>query len=146
MLNYERGQGDILLANTALEGLAKEIHITYRTAGLPGRHLSTGDGATEVNRVHAIGPLLPLPSASPDLNPALPSTSCLLVFSFPCGLPRTQEASITGSTTVTKSSCKYASNFICILCSVQELSVDDSVAQVQTVLKIVETGFLNVCS
>ena len=106
MLNYERGQGDILLANTALEGLAKEIYITYRTADLPGRHLSMVDGATEANRVHAIGPLLPLPSASPDLNPVLPSTSCLLIFSFPCGLPRTQEASITGSTMVTKSSCK----------------------------------------
>lgn len=36
MLNYERGQGDILLANTALEGLAKEIYVTYRTADLPG--------------------------------------------------------------------------------------------------------------
>ena len=106
MLNYEREQGDILLANTALEGLAKERHITYRTADLPGWHLSIGDRATEVNRVHAIGPLLPLPSASPDLNPAVPSTSCLLIFSFPCGLPRTQEASITGSTMVIKSSCK----------------------------------------
>lgn len=79
---------------TAFEGLAKEIHIAYRSASLPGRYLSTGEGATEVNRVHAIGPSLPLPSPSPDLNPALPSRSCLLIFGFPCALPRTQEAGI----------------------------------------------------